>query len=49
MNEKVIALLFCFMIVSVKKDGNGAGRYWFLILFLVAMCAAYYVLLYLQR
>jgi hypothetical protein len=50
MDTKIItAVLFCFMIASMKKDGDGAGRYWFLILFLVAMCAAYYALLYLQH
>jgi len=50
MDTRVItAVLFCFMIAGMKKDGNGANRYWMLILFLIAMCAAYYVLLYLHH
>jgi hypothetical protein len=50
MDSRVIAaVMFCFMIAGMKKDGNGVNRYMLLILFLIALCAGYYLLLYLFR
>jgi phosphotransferase system glucose/maltose/N-acetylglucosamine-specific IIC component len=35
--------------VMIASVSNGKGRYWLLVLFIVAACAAYYFLLYLFR
>jgi hypothetical protein len=42
----VYSFLICVMILNVN---NGKGRYWLLVLFIVALCAGYYTLLYLFR
>ncbi len=36
-------------VILLSMNSNGKGRYWLLVLFIVAVCAAFYFLLYLYR
>lgn len=49
MGEKAAELALACVITLAMRDGNHKNRYWFLILFIIAACAAFYFLLYLYK